>query len=232
MKDAKRHQRSLLVALLDLKNAFGEVSHDLIRLSLKYHHIPDNVINLFNNIYKDSYVRVTVNNENSNPIKVCRGVLQGDPCSPLLFNISFNSLMLTIKRPEFEQAGYLWSTSSTSKVHRSWLQFADDALLVSYNDKNLQVLLNIFQAWCEWAGMLIRRDKCSCFGMRKENQNYLQYPPAVFINGLPIPTTDVNHDFIYLGKHFNFNLSNDNIKSELKIKLASFIFSSDLMLSL
>ena len=33
IKDAKRHSRSLVVTLLDLKNAFGEVDHNLIRSS-------------------------------------------------------------------------------------------------------------------------------------------------------------------------------------------------------
>ena len=34
LREAKRHQRSIVVTLLDLKNAFGEVSHKLIFASL------------------------------------------------------------------------------------------------------------------------------------------------------------------------------------------------------
>ena len=34
-------QRSVVITLLDLKNAFGEVHHNLIPAVLKYHHIPD-----------------------------------------------------------------------------------------------------------------------------------------------------------------------------------------------
>ena len=33
-------QRSLVITLLDLKNAFGEVHHSLIPEVLKYHHVP------------------------------------------------------------------------------------------------------------------------------------------------------------------------------------------------
>ena len=36
-------QRSLIVTLLDLKNAFGEVHHNLITSVLSYHHIPDGI---------------------------------------------------------------------------------------------------------------------------------------------------------------------------------------------
>ena len=36
-------QRSVIITLLDLKNAFGEVHHNLIQSVLDYHHIPDHV---------------------------------------------------------------------------------------------------------------------------------------------------------------------------------------------
>ena len=41
IKDAKRHSRSLVVTLLDLRNAFGEISHDPIHASMEYHHLPN-----------------------------------------------------------------------------------------------------------------------------------------------------------------------------------------------
>ena len=36
-------QRSLVVTLLDLKNAFGEVHHNLISSVLSYHHVPESI---------------------------------------------------------------------------------------------------------------------------------------------------------------------------------------------
>ena len=36
-------QRSVVITLLDLKNAFGEVHHNLIKSVLDYHHIPDSI---------------------------------------------------------------------------------------------------------------------------------------------------------------------------------------------
>ena len=40
---ARIKQRSLVITLLDLKNAFGEVHHNLIQAVLEYHHIPDHI---------------------------------------------------------------------------------------------------------------------------------------------------------------------------------------------
>ena len=38
---AQIKQRSLVISLLDLKNAFGEVHHNLITSVLDYHHVPN-----------------------------------------------------------------------------------------------------------------------------------------------------------------------------------------------
>ena len=40
---ARQKQRSLVVTLIDLKNAFGEVHHELIRAVLLFHHIPRSI---------------------------------------------------------------------------------------------------------------------------------------------------------------------------------------------
>ena len=43
INQARLKQRSLTVTLLDLKNAFREVHHNLIRCVLQYHHVPSEV---------------------------------------------------------------------------------------------------------------------------------------------------------------------------------------------
>jgi hypothetical protein len=40
INQARIRQRYLVITLLDLKNAFGEVHHNLIQSVLGYHHIP------------------------------------------------------------------------------------------------------------------------------------------------------------------------------------------------
>ena len=40
IRQAKKNQRSLVITLLDFKNAFGEVHHNLIPVVLDYHHVP------------------------------------------------------------------------------------------------------------------------------------------------------------------------------------------------
>jgi hypothetical protein len=74
MKNAKRTQRSIVISLLDLRNAFGEVSHQLIRSSLQYHHVPSGMIQMFSNIYDGSRIRVAVNKECTQAIIIIMGL--------------------------------------------------------------------------------------------------------------------------------------------------------------
>ena len=76
LRDAKHAQREITVVLLDLRNAFGSVHHNLIRSALRYHHLPDIFLKLFNSIYSNSRVSVAVNKDWIAPIKIDRGVLQ------------------------------------------------------------------------------------------------------------------------------------------------------------
>jgi hypothetical protein len=119
IRDAKRHHRSLCAVLLDLRNAFGEVQHNLIRCSLNYHHVPADFIKIFDSIYSHFKITVSVRGQSTEAITVNRGVLQGDPCSPLLFNICFNSLMRLLEKPERTKLGYMWGKDPNQQC--SWL---------------------------------------------------------------------------------------------------------------
>ena len=228
MRDSKKHSRGLVVTLLDLKNAFGEVNHNLIRTALAFHHVPDSFVQLFNSIYSEASTSVSINSKRTKNIPVNRGVLQGDPCSPLLFNLCFNTLMLTLNKPELNKLGTIWGPKK-SLFQCSWLQFADDAAIISNSVKNTQQVLDIFKAWCEWSGMIIRLDKCCTFGMLKIDGRYEQYEPAIFLDHGRIPTVAIGSSFTYLGKLFNFEMKKKEAKEQLLTRVKKLLkITSDL----
>ena len=51
INNARLKQRSLIITLLDLKIAFGEVHHNLISEVLKHHHIPPHIMILIKSLY-------------------------------------------------------------------------------------------------------------------------------------------------------------------------------------
>jgi hypothetical protein len=213
---ARVKQRSLVITLLDLKNAFGEVHHNLIYEVLEYHHIPDHIKSLVSSLYTDFQTSIITEQFNTSFITVGRGVFQGDCLSPLLFNMSFNTFFQHIKLEKYRQLGF-WKSSENgiplNPIH--WFQFADDAAsVVSGQEKENQMLLNRFTVWCQWAHMIIRVDKCSTFGIRKQLTKSIQYLPKLFVNNCLVPRVELGKSFRYLGRYFDFNMSDEDHKSE------------------
>ena len=106
INQARIRQRSLIITLLDLKNAFGEIHHNLIKSVLGYHHIPDHIQLIIKSLYTNFKTSVITSKFNNPFIQVGRGVLQGDSLSPLLFNLCFNTFIQHIKSEKYQQFGF------------------------------------------------------------------------------------------------------------------------------
>ena len=63
--------------------------------------------------------------------------------------------------------------------------------------------------------MIICVDKCSTFGMKKASTKSIQYLPRLLINNQLIPATKIGECFQYLGRYFDFKMSDQQHKSEL-----------------
>ena len=208
---ARIRQRSVVITLLDLKNAFGEVHHNLIQSVLDYHHIPEHIKFVIKSLYTDFQTSIITSEFRTPFISVGRGVLQGDCLSPLLFNMCFNTFIQHIKAEKYRQFGF--SFKLLNPIH--WFQFADDAAVITGQESENQHLLNRFSIWCQWSNMIIRVDKCSTFGIKKAITKSVQYLPKLLINNNLIPKIKIGEAFQYLGRYFDFNMSNNNHKTEL-----------------
>ncbi|CAB4025975.1 Hypothetical predicted protein, partial [Paramuricea clavata] len=199
---ARIKQRSVVITLLDLKNAFGEVHHNLIQSVLDYHHIPKDVSEIIKSLYTD-FNTAFITSEFSTPfITIGRGVLQGD---------CINTFIQHIKSDKYRQFGFI--TNLLNPVH--WFQFADDPEVISAQDSENQHLLNRFSIWSRWSNMIVKVDKCSTFGIKKSLTKSVQYLPKLLINNELIPATKIGESFRYLGKYFDFSMSEKEHKQDL-----------------
>ena len=226
INESRLKQRSLVITLIDLRNAFGTVNHHLIQSVLKYHHIPDNIGNIISNLYGSFHISILTDNFSTRFIKVTNGVLQGDCLSPLLFNMIINTFIQSLKQEKYQTFG--------PKVlkgfgPRNWFQFADDAAAVTSLESENQLLVNLFNRWCNWSDMEIRPDKCHVFGMKKNNTKCLQYSPKVYINNVLVSALKTDESFLYLGRYFDFKMSDEEHKNELLSKLKEYMDKIDML---
>ena len=112
---------------------------------------------------------------------------------------------------------------------RNWFQFADDAAATTSLESENQLLVNLFSRWCNWADMLIRPDKCHSFGMKKSSTKSIQYAPKIYINNILVVSIKQDETFLYLGRYFDFNMSEKEHQNELTSKLKEYMEKIDFL---
>jgi hypothetical protein len=82
---------------LDCRDAFGSVSHQLLGINLEKIGVPRRLKNLIMDSYKNTQVRIYSTGCASEPIDIKKGVKQGCPLSPLLFNLCVDPIISYIR---------------------------------------------------------------------------------------------------------------------------------------
>ena len=140
----------------------------------------------------------------------------------------FNTFIQHIRPEKLCQLGFcLKSVHGLSFTPTHWLQFADDAAVISRQEQENQMLLNHFTIWCQWAGMIIRVDKCCTFGIKKVSLKPAQIQPKLFINKEFVPCVKLDDSFRYLWRHFDFQMSNQLHKTEFSHLVTSTLNTID-----
>jgi hypothetical protein len=109
--DAHKKHRSLTICWLDLANAYGSVHHRLISFCLKHYHAPQSSLQSVNNIYSNLSAVFTSPDWMTSPVPLKRGVYQGDPLSPVIFNTVMSTLADTLRAHSKLWVQSLWQCS-------------------------------------------------------------------------------------------------------------------------
>ena len=141
---ARIKQRSAIITLLDLKNAFGEVDHNLSTTVLAYRHVPDMIQSLVTDLYTDFHSYVISDRFSTPAIPFRRGVLQGDCLSPLLFNLCFTTFIQFGKQEKYNQLGFSPHDENDRLFHPvHWFQFVDNAAVIIRMSAKINCCLTI-----------------------------------------------------------------------------------------
>ncbi|NXQ37559.1 PO21 protein, partial [Alaudala cheleensis] len=131
--------------------AFDTVSHKHIISCLKKRKVDEHIIHLIQNMYENASTRITTKKEVSDPIKILKGVKQGDPMSPLLFNLAMDPLLCRLER---KGQGY-----QHEKFQVTAMAFADDLVLLSNSWEGMNHNIKILEAFCDLTGLQTQGQK-------------------------------------------------------------------------
>ena len=194
--DAKRLQKNVFLAWLDLRNAFGSVPHDVIETTLSHLGIPPSVVQLIKNVYTDAHTVVRTPAGETAAVPILSGVKQGCPLSPIIFNLSVEIILRSILLKA--------SDVGPAKHHDhpiSVLAYADDLVLIAREKGKLQQLLDAASESATLIGLEFRPDKCaslSCTYSKRVTTGNLQLNDFV-VQGTVIPALKEHEHYRYLG---------------------------------
>jgi hypothetical protein len=155
LKRSKRDHGGVFT-IVDISKAFDTVPHSAIAPSLARKGISAPLIELINGMYTNIRTKIKTRNGNGVEIEILRGVKQGDPLSPTLFNLCLEPLLEAV-----EESTEGIRISDTNKI--PILVFADDIVLVGSEKKEAQKQLTMVHEYLDGLGMSISGDKSQTF---------------------------------------------------------------------
>ena len=177
-------QKDVYLCFIDYTKAFDRVRHDEIIKELRKLKIDGKDLRIIKNMYWEQTAAMRVEGEISAFQKIKRGVRQGCVLSPDLFSLYSEIIMRNIEgQPGIRVGGHNINN----------LRYADDTVLISENEKDLQQLLNIVESKSKEKWLELNSKKTEVMVISRKEE-----PPLIniTINGIKLKQRD---HFKYLG---------------------------------
>ena len=148
----------LYTVFIDLTKAFDKVPHELLILKLKTLNIQGHMLEIIRNMYQNTTIHLKSEGERSdNPIPQEQGVCQGDPLSPLLYNLFVADLANAFGKV-LGDANYIGS-------------YADDTFFRHKDPAKIQQALDILERYCKTWNLTVNTSKTHCIVFRRKTKS-------------------------------------------------------------
>ena len=162
IQDAKRRKKEITVCWLDLANAYGSVSHNLIQFAAEWYHVPETLRNIIFSYYDDLAVKISTDEWTTNKISYEQGLFQGFPLSVVLFLMVFQICLNQLS--VFSSHGYKVGAGPTQNQRA----YADDLTLIAKSRISAELMLKTVEKFLRWSvTMKAKPTKCRSLSLAK-----------------------------------------------------------------
>ena len=180
-----KKNKKLYACFVDFQKAFDSVWHEGMFRKLENLGINGNFLNLIKHIYKSMTCNVKIDNKCTQSFRYEKGVQQGNPLSPLLFNLFINDIFQAVSNNDM--------ITIDNVNYFNTLMYADDLIILAPTHRALQKSLDGLYSYCEkWQlNINMKKTKCMTFakGTNTKDKDFT-------LNGKPIQFT---RTYKYLG---------------------------------
>ena len=192
------------LCFIDFKKAFDTVPHAALMLKLEHIGVSGKTLDFIKALYENSKMCVRLASGNSPEFDLERGVRQGDPLSPILFNIFINDILNDCTDTGIEV--YRVPRSEAPENLLAGLLLADDVVLIAPSQEKLQQAMDCVGNWATTWEMSVGPDKCGVMIIGKSNNVVDVYDWR--LQGHPIKSVQ---EYKYLGIVLNDKLDEQQL---------------------
>lgn len=179
---------------LDLRKVFDSVSHHAIKRALNRLLIDYRLIDANMSSFNNVATTLSINNNSIGVVQLNRGVKQGDPLSPFLFNVVMDEIIFEINK------------LASSQPFKICMAYADDLVLLNDSVKEGNISLNKYVSLLSRRHLTINAAKCNAItterAPRKKKLYYHTTAQSV-VNTCPIQQMTAGAMMKYLGLKYS-----------------------------
>lgn len=194
----------VFACFIDFAKAFDSVDRYLLLCKLQLLGVPHTFCLLLHNIWKQLRLHVNSNNSISPSFPSFNGCPQGDPMSPLLFNIFISDLPDCLLHKGIQLNG----------IDLKYIQYADDLILLAPSPVDLQEGIDSIANYCTKNNLQINTSKSKCLTFYKGRCSI----PPFTLNQTPLENVN---NFCYLGITVTTRLSSTKHVEKILARVSS-----------
>ena len=175
----------------DLEKAFDTISHAAIGKALRRKRVPGQIADYVSDMFRGCSTRIRADGGDVE-IGLQRGVKQGDPLSPLIFNLCIEPLLAMLQA---QTRGICIDNGSKVSV----LGFADDIVLLAKDTVSARKQFQLTFEYLEKLGMKLSIKKCNAFEIFTYRKTFLIRDPKIKAADKRIKYLKVDESLRYLG---------------------------------
>ena len=171
------------------QKAFDTVPHKTILGSLKAQGLDQHSISIIEGMYREACTQI---GDTGDRIALRRGVKQGDPLSPLLFNIVMDPVVRALQDEGDSIRGQVIGG----------LVFADEIIVLSGSAEGAQAQLDLVTQLLADRGMKLNPLKCKSFQIGSTSKSWVVRDPGLSVDGVSVSGAKPSTALRYLGVNY------------------------------
>lgn len=196
LKYHQQKSKKMFVAVIDMAKAFDSVSFPALRSTLRWRGLPGPMQEYIFYMYENSKTKFQHGSWESGSIHPTCGVKQGDPLSPMLFNLVMDGMLKSISRAIGVEI---------DNIKINILAFADDLVLMASTKEGLQNLIDRVTGYLRSCGLVANPAKCASvavISVPKSKKTIIDSSCRFKVCNKTIPSLQRTDIFTYLGTAF------------------------------